>query len=98
MALLILALYLIQEGRAQAATPGIAFFVDFPTELLPLAYAAVILLLPNFALSVFVILRRLRRRRWPWLTTAAAALLLGVLVGTLGLSEVWTIIDPNSAR
>ena len=96
--LLILALYLLQEGLAQKATPGLRFFVDFPTELLPLAYAAALLLLPNLALSFFVVLRGLPKRRWPWVTTVLAAILLGVIVVNLGLDAVLTIISPESAR
>jgi hypothetical protein len=93
--LLVLAFYFIQEGQAQRANPNLVFFVDFPTGLLPLAYLAVLLLLPNFAVIFFAIVRNLYRRRWPWLTTAMAVILLGVIGYQLGLDGIRTIIDPG---
>lgn len=96
--LVTLAFYLIQEGTAQRANPHLIFFVKFPVVLLPLAYVATVILIPNFAVTTFTLLRGLRKRRWPWVTTAVSALLLGVIVAKLGLHDVWVIIHPAGGR
>lgn len=93
--LLALALYFIQEGVAQQSKPDIQFFVEFPTKLLPLAYAVPILLIPTVAISAITIRRKLEPRRWPWVTTLLAASALGIIVAELGLDGVATIIDPT---
>ncbi|MDP9212032.1 MAG: hypothetical protein M3N59_02020 [bacterium] len=93
--LLILALYFIQEGEAQRAHPDLRFFVDFPVVLLPLAYAAALLLIPNFAVTAFVLARNLYRRRWPWVTTFVSAVLLAVITAMVGWDGVATIIKPG---
>lgn len=94
--LLILAFFLIQEGQAQAAdTNSKVFFVEFPTELLPLAYAAAVLLVANFAITFFTLLRGLYVRRWPWVTTLTAGILLGVVCAQVGFENVWGIVDPG---
>lgn len=92
--LLTLGLYFIQEAQAQRANPDFHFFVPFPQPLLPLAYAAVLLLLPNFAIIAITIKRRLWKRRWPWVTTALAAVLLLVVAAKIGPAGVWAIISP----
>jgi 4-amino-4-deoxy-L-arabinose transferase-like glycosyltransferase len=94
-ALLILALYFIQEGEAQRAHPNLWFFVDFPTKLLPLAYAAAILMIPNLAVTALTLIRNLYRRRWPWVTTLVAAILLSVIIAMIGWSGVGEIIKPG---
>lgn len=93
--LIVLALYLIQEGEAQRARPDVPFFVHFPITFLPLAYAALILLVTNLALVFFVVLRGLRRRRWPWVTTLLAIVCLGIIVAQIGFGGVYTIIHPT---
>ena len=95
--LLALDLYLLQEGRSQLARPDLGFFVDFPTAWLPLAYLALALLIANFAILGFTIARRLRKRRWPWVTTAAVTLILGLFVWKLGFDGIRTIVDPAAA-
>ncbi len=93
-----LAVYLAQEGRAQAAAPPgqVVFFVRFPKELLPLVYVAIMLLVLNFAISFFTLWRGLHVRRWPWVTTGLAAVLLVVVCAKIGFGNVWGIIDPGS--
>lgn len=95
--LLTLALYFIQEGVAQQQAAGkpITFFVDFPTELLPLAVIAVLLLIPNLAVIALSLLRNLYRRRWPWITTFIATVLLAIITLKVGFDGVLTIIDPS---
>ncbi len=94
VALLALALYFIQEGMAQRANPDVRFFVRFPAELLPLAYVAALLLLPNFAVTGLALARNLYRRRWPWVTTFVSAILLAVITAVVGWDGVVTIISP----
>ncbi len=95
VALLILALYFIQEGEAQRTHPDLRFFVDFPVVLLPLAYAAALLLIPNFAVTAFVLARNLYRRRWPWVTTLVSVVLLAIITMAVGWDGVATIINPG---
>jgi hypothetical protein len=56
---------------------------------------AVLVLLPNLAVGFFVILRGLPVRRWFYVTTGIAAVLLGIAVAVLGPHDVLTIINPN---
>lgn len=94
--LLLLALYFIQEGQAQRARPDAAFFVDFPDALLPLGYAAVILLVPTIALMLLATLRRLPVGRGSWIASGLAILALLILtIGVGGPDAVWTIVDPS---
>jgi len=93
---LALALYLLQEGRAQQASPNISFFVDFPTKLLPLGYLALGTAIANFSILAITAWRRLPKRRWPFVTTLLAVIALGVIVAELGVGNVRAIIDPAS--
>lgn len=91
-----LAFFLIQEGMAQAADTGTkVFFVEFPTELLPLAYISGLLLIANFAITFFTLLRGLYVRRWPWVSSLVAAVLLGIVCAEVGFGNVWSIVDPS---
>lgn len=92
----VLALFLLQEGRAQQANPNIGYFVDFPIRLLPLAYAALGIAIANFAILAITAWRRLPRRRWPFVMTLLAVAALAVIAGSLGLDDLRTIIDPSS--
>lgn len=91
-----LALYLLQEGRAQQANPSLGFFIDFPMRLLPLAYAALGIAIANFAIVAMTAWRRLPKRRWPYVMTLLAVVALGVLVAEIGLDGVRAIVDPSS--
>ncbi len=96
--LLGLALYFVQEGEAQrAAAKGVTFFVHFPQPLLPVAYAAAVVLIPTLALTILAGMRRAPLGRWPWIGTALAVILLIVLtVGVGGPDAVRTIVDPSN--
>lgn len=94
--MLALALYFIQEGEAQRSHPNVGFFVHFPRPLLPVAYAAAVVLIPTLAVAVLAAMRRAPLGRWPWIGTAVAVILLIVLtVGVGGPDAVRTIIDPS---
>ncbi len=96
--LLVLALYFIQEGQAQqaAAKTGVTFFVHFPPLLLPVAYAAAIVLIPTLAATILAVMRRAPLGRWPWIGTGiAVALLIILTVGVGGPDAVRTIVDPS---
>lgn len=94
--LLILAFYFLQEGMAQrAAGPTVEFFVEFPHWLVYPAGAAALVLLPNFAVNILTLLRDLPPRRWVWLTTGLAVVLLAVVTVVLGVDDVLTVINPN---
>lgn len=64
---------------------------------MPLAYAALLVVVPNFAITAFTLLRGLYIRRWPWAVTLLALVLLTPIVWKIGLNGVWTIIDPAHA-